>query len=574
MSWIACGDAAYRSVSNMQMRWGIRIPMRDGTHLHATLYLPPQPATPAPTIFTLTPYVGQTFHDRGMYFAQHGYPFLTVDVRGRGNSAGTFVPFVNEGCDGYDIVEWLAQQPYCNGKVAMWGGSYGAYVQWQTASQCPPHLATIVPAASPYIGIDFPIRNNTIAPYVLQWLTLVAGRTSQEKIFADSPSLWGTQFRRWFESGAPLSALDTQLGNPSDLFREWLRHPCPDAYWDRCNPSSEQYAKIAIPVLSITGSYDGDQPGALTHYREHLRNALPAGERQHYLVMGPWDHAGTRTPQAEFGGIKLGPASLVDLGKLHLQWYAWTLQGGPEPQFLRKPVALYVMAADEWRYLDRLEQATARQECLYLHSSVNPDDVFHSGHLSAAPASGGPDRYVYDPRDIGRAAIESQIDPASLADQTMIHAGSGKQLIYHSQPLGTDTEITGFFKLTVWLAIDQPDTDFGVAVYEIALNGGSVLLSTDTMRARYRESAREERLVSTRDPLRYDFEHFTFVSRQVPRGHRLRLVIGPLHSIYLQKNYNSGGVVSEESMQDARPVSVSLFHNHAHPSALYVPIGA
>jgi uncharacterized protein len=469
-------------------------------------------------------------------------------------------------------VEWLAEQPYCNGKVAMWGGSYGAYVQWATASGCPPHLATIVPAASPYIGIDFPLRNNTMAPYVMQWLTLVAGRTSQDKIFSDN-EFWGKEFRRWFESGTPFNTLDTQLGHPSAIFQEWLQHPSPDAYWDRCNPTSEQYAKITIPVLSITGSYDGDQPGALTHYREHVRNSGPAGQRQHYLVIGPWDHAGTRTPQPEFGGIKVGPASLVDLGKLHLQWYAWTLRGGPEPEFLRKPVAVYVMAADEWRYLDRLEQATTRSECLYLHSSANPDDVFHSGHLTASPANGGPDHYVYDPHDIRHAAIESSIDPGSLADQSMVHAATGKQLIYHSRPFETDIEITGFFTLTVFLAIDRADTDFGATVYEIALDGSSVLLSTDTLRARYRESVREEKLVRTRDPLRYDFERFTFVSRRLLRGHRLRLSIGPLHSIYLQKNYNSGGVVSEESIQHARPVSVSLFHDGAHPSALYVPIG-
>jgi hypothetical protein len=559
-------------VGEVNLRWGIRIPLRDGIHLNATLYLPPQQSAPAPTIFTLTPYVGQTYHDRGVYFAQHGFPFLTVDVRGRGNSAGTFEPFVNEGRDGYDIVEWLAQQPYCNGKVAMWGGSYGAYVQWATASECPPHLATIVPAASPYIGVDFPLRNNTMAPYVMQWLTLVAGRTSQDKIFSDN-EFWGDKFRRWFESGAPFKTLDTQIGIPSAIFQEWLQHPAPDAYWDRCNPTSEQYAKITIPVLSITGSYDGDQPGALTHYREHLRNSRPEGRRQHYLVIGPWDHAGTRTPQPEFGGIKVGPASLVDLGKLHLQWYAWTLQGGPMPEFLRKPVAVYVMAADEWRCLERLEQATTRSERFYLHSSANPDDVFHSGQLSASPANSGPDHYVYDPRDIRHAAIESSVDPASLADQSMVHAATGTQLIYHSHPFETDTEITGFFKLTVWLSIDQADTDFGVTVYEIALDGSSVLLSTDTLRARYRESVREEKLVRTRDPLRYDFERFTFVSRRLPRGHRLRLSIGPLHSIYLQKNYNGGGVVAEESMQDARPVSVSLFHDDAHPSALYVPIG-
>src|SRR5690349_16223480 len=112
------------------MHWGIRIPMRDGVRLQGTLYLPADPSVPGPAIFTLTPYVGQTYHDMGVYFSEHGYPFLTIDVRGRGNSEGTFRPFIQEAQDGYDIVEWLAAQPYCNGRVAMWGGSYAGLDQW------------------------------------------------------------------------------------------------------------------------------------------------------------------------------------------------------------------------------------------------------------------------------------------------------------------------------------------------------------------------------------------------------------------------------------------------------------
>src|SRR4029077_11814954 len=105
-----------------------------------------------------------------------------------------------------------------------------------------------------------------------------------------------------------------------------------------------------------------------------------------------------------------------------------------------------------------------------------------------------------------------------------------------------DTEISGFFRFTAWLSIDQPDTDLRVAIYEIALDGSSILLSADLMRARYRESLREERLIETTAALRYEFEHFTFVARQVKKRHRLRLVIGPINSIYSEKNYNSGGV--------------------------------
>jgi uncharacterized protein len=133
--------------AKVQFTWSVKIPLRDGVHLNATVYTPRDQEAPAPCIFTLTPYIAQTYHVRGIYFAAHGLPFLTVDVRGRGNSEGEFHPFIQEAKDGYDVVEWLARQPYCNGKVSMWGGSYAGYDQWATAKEFPPHLATIVPVA-------------------------------------------------------------------------------------------------------------------------------------------------------------------------------------------------------------------------------------------------------------------------------------------------------------------------------------------------------------------------------------------------------------------------------------------
>jgi putative CocE/NonD family hydrolase len=555
------------------MQMDVKIPLRDGAHLSAILYLPENLEKSAPALFTLTPYTAQTYHEHGVYFASHGYPFVAADVRGRGNSEGDFRPFIQEAQDGYDVVAWLAQQAYCNGKVAMWGGSYAGYNQWATAKECPQQLATIVPAASPYLGVDFPMPSNVPVPYLMQWLIYTWGRASQEKVFLDQ-TFWNKMFQRSFESGVPFKELDSFLGNPSWIFQEWVSHPHQDAYWDRHNPTPEQCARLTLPVLTITGIYDANQPGALAHYRAHL-NALPLEARsRQYLVIGPWDHAGTRTPKMEFLGLKFGPNSLVDLPALHLQWYAWTMQGGPQPEFLRQNVAYYVMGAEKWRYAATLEAVTAQSTAFYLHSAVNPTDVFHSGSLETGfAANSGPDHYVYDPRDVSLAEFESTVDLENRAEQWMVHLGLGKQLVYHSAPFASDTEIAGFFKLSAWIALDQPDTDFSVWIYDIDTRGQSILLTTDLLRARYRTNLRQPKLVDTREPLRYDFERFTFVSCLIRKGNRLRLVISPFNSIYSQKNYNSGGIVAEESMKDARRVTVKLFHDEARPSTLYVPLG-
>jgi uncharacterized protein len=560
----------------IEFHWGVKIPLRDGVYLNATVYTPK--CRPAPCVLTMTPYVSDAFHDRGVYFAKKGLPFVIVDVRGRGNSDGIFCPRIQEAKDGYDVVEWLAHQAYCNGKVGMWGGSYAGYAQWATAKELPAHLATIAPAAAPYAGVDVPMRNNIFFTERMQWITLTSGHASQGKIFADH-AFWAAIFREWHESGRPFRELDSLVGNLSSDFQECLSHPEPDAYWDAHNPTADQYARLQIPVLTITGCYDDDQTGSLEHYKQHVRYTSPAAREQHYLIIGPWDHAGTRTPIAEFGGLKFETASLVDLPKLHLEWYLWTMQDGPKPEFLQKRVAYYVMGAELWRYADSLEEATSRYEPCYLDSTGNANDVFNSGSMKIEHGHGKPDTYTYDPGDTTGLEVEAEARAArgSLVDQSLVLALRGKQLVYHSDPFEQDTEVTGFFKLSAWIAIDCPDTDIYVSVHEIGLDGGSIRLSTDAIRARYREGLRTPKLIYTRDPLLYKFERFMFVSRQITRGHRLRLVIAPMgrlvDTIFAEKNYNCGGVVSTESVEDARPVTVRLFHDAARPSALFVPLG-
>ena len=140
--------------------WGFKIPMRDGVKLNGTVYKPAGQKDPLPVAFTFTPYISDSYHNRAMYFAQNGYVFVLVDVRGRGNSQGNFEPFAHDPQDGYDIVEFLAKQPWSNGKITMWGGSYAGYDQWATIKEAPPHLATIVPVAEAHAGVDFPFFKN------------------------------------------------------------------------------------------------------------------------------------------------------------------------------------------------------------------------------------------------------------------------------------------------------------------------------------------------------------------------------------------------------------------------------
>ncbi len=563
-----------KSLSRVQIEWGKDIPLRDGVTLSATLYLPASAAHPAPCIVTMTPYIAQTYHDQGMYFAERGFPFVCVDVRGRGNSGGEFDPFAQELPDGHDVVVWLAKQPFCDGRVATWGGSYAGLNQWNTARARPEALKTIVPVASPYMGVDFPMRRNIAFPYLLQWLTLVWGHTSQDKLFWSNERFWGERFRTWFDAGCSFAELDVFLGCSSNIFQQWISHPKRDDFWDCQNPSSDEYASIDIPILTITGIYDDDQSGALQHYKQHVESHGGIERANHYLVIGPWDHAGTRSPQRDFSGLHFGEASLVDLQRLHLDWYNWVFRGHSKPSFLQAPVTYYVVGADCWRYAGSLDRVTKQETSFYLHAVSNPIDVFGSGVLrNVRPTQARVDTYVHDPRTCDWSALEATVDPEDRTDQRMVLARSGHQLVYHSERFIEDIEIAGFFRFNAWISLDQPDADLRVTIYEVDGSGRSKQLGYDQIRARYRSCAKSEVLVDTKEPLLYTFDEFTFIAAVIPTGSRLRLVLDSNHSIYTQRNWNSGGPVSWESCRDARVVTIALHDSPDRPCELFIPLG-
>ena len=572
------------SAADYDLRWGVKIPMRDNVELNATLYLPKTPdgsSPKTPLIFTLTPYISDSYHARGAYFASHDYAFALVDVRGRGNSSGEFEPFVNDPRDGHDLVEWFAKQPYCDGKVATWGGSYAGFDQWATAKEFPPHLATIVPAAAAHPGLDYPSTQNVGLTYDMQWYTFTSGRTGQLNLFGDQ-KFWRTKFLDAYKKHIPFRSLDSFVGNPSVNFQRVLKHPTVDAYYDALVPTREQFQKMTIPVLTITGQYDGDELGALAYHRDHLANASSETRAKHFLIIGPWDHAATRTPTDEVGGVKFGPGAVIDLNDLHRQWYDWTMKSGPRPEFLKNQVAYYLLASGnsgangEWKYADSFETLVANPKSFHLDSrNGDANGVFRSGSLTEKRTNEGSDTFIYDPLDTTRGETVDGIDPKEKTagiDQTYALSIGKDGLVYHTELLPKETPLIGCPAVTLWLSIDTPDVDLSANLYEIQPDGTSIALWSDTRRLRYRESLREEKLVKPGEMVRCDFNPELFVARRLMKGSRLRLVISSPNSIHLQKNYCSGGVVAEETAKDARTCHVQVYHDATHPSTIQLPL--
>ena len=294
------------------------------------------------------------------------------------------------------------------------------------------------------------------------------------------------------------------------------------------------------------------------------------GKARHYLVIGPWNHGGVGTSVSSVGGLEFGPNALLPQDSLRKAWYDWTLKDGPRPWFLEKRVAVYIAGRDTWEYADALDEV-ANDELLYYFDSADgrPNDVFHSGTLSSAPSDNtAADSYVYDPLDTRPGLLEGHESGNNLAHffwgETPLNEHYALNLfdnglVYHTEQFETATEIAGSLELDAWMSLDVPDTDFMVTVYEIRPDGSSVFLTGDIIRARHRNSREIEELATPGEVNLYRFDGFQFLAREVAKGSRLRLILNSPNSVWLQKNYNSGGRVTHESGADARTAGVVVW---------------
>ena len=563
---IACYGQAQQAVELDALLFQ-KIPTRDGTKLSADIYKPRKMAKPLPAIMVLTPYGANEKVDRAMYFARRGYVFVTVDCRGRGHSEGVFTPFEDDGKDGHDAVEWIAKQPWCNGQVGMMGGSYRGMVQWMTLKNFPPHLKSIVPTASVGPGIDFPKKNGIFYKYAARWLALVNGKSYNDAIFS-AYKYWQQKNLNSFKNHMAYEDFAQYTGSNVRVFKKWVAHPDFDAYWQQFYPTSKDYQKMNIPTLTITGYYDGDQPGALHYYNQHMKYGNSAAKQKHYLIVGPWTHGGTRKPAKSFGKFKFGDNAVIDMNKLHLDWFDWTLKGkaSSKPAFLKDKVAYYETGTNQWRYQSTFKPFSDKNLTLYLSSqNGQANDHGHPAWLkSDKPTNqqGTPDSFVYDPLD--QSITKDWATQVSLSKQNFV--------VYQSQPLKEDIVITGHLKAKLYLSLNTPDTDLLISVYEVTADGETQYLRNDFLRARYRESLTKSKMITPGKVLLYTLDKAWYFSKKIKKGSAIRLVISPLDWLSYQHNYNSGKDVSKETAKDAKTCTIKVYHSAKYPSRLVLPL--
>ncbi|HXT34019.1 MAG TPA: CocE/NonD family hydrolase [Chloroflexota bacterium] len=544
-----------------------RVSMRDGVTLSADVYLPAAGPGPWPAILYRTPYdnIDPTWVQTAVFFAARGYAFVSQDVRGRYDSDGEWAPFVHEAEDGFDTVEWVSGQPWCAGQVGMMGGSYTGTVQWLAVRERPPHLTALVSRAAAGRWLEeMPYRFGVVSPYEMFWLNLVGGRTLQKS--APGVPDWSR-----IASHRPLRDLDLALGRANTLWREWLAHDQFDDYWRRIAPDGH-FHEIDLPVLHITGWFDDDQLGAL-HYWHGMVRESPAANRQ-WLVIGPYDHAGTGAPRQHLGGRDFGPGALVDVRAMHLRFFDRWLKGLDNGADRDPCVRIFTMGRNQWRNEETWPPAGTAPARFFLSSGGHANSLGGDGTLgTGAPGDDTPaDHFTYNPDNPTPSHLDLSDWP--FGDYSLDNRWRLRRddvLVYTSAPLAEELEITGHPFVVLHAASDCPDTDWHVTLCDVLPDGRSEQLAAGCLRAAYR-GGREAPPTPIEPGRIYEYRiELPAISNLWPTGHRLRLTVASADFPATARNPNTNAPAGDDEIW--RLAVNSVYHSPAYPSYLLAPVG-
>ncbi len=360
--------------------------------------------------------------------------------------------------------------------------------------------------------------------------------------------------------GEAFADLAARSGTRASIARDWLEATSAD--WSKAAPSDAALAALDIPVLTITGQFDGDQRGALAHHARWLAAQGGASDNS-FVLIGPWDHGGTRTPRETMAGQTVDPQSVIDMNALHLAWYDWTLKDGPRPSFLADHLTYFVLGTGEWQSSPSLA-ALDEGRSFYLATGKDGRGML------AAKAATTEFRYRLDTR---AAALANPIGfeplPGDLGDVDALGADG---LVFETAPLDQPMELVGMPRFSAWIASSRPDGDIFASLIALAPDGTRTRIGFDVVRLRHRNGADREELMRPGHHVEVRFDRFGFVARRLAAGTRLQLALHSNPSAIFEMNYAGGGVVAQETAADGGEQIITIRQTPKQPAALFLPL--
>jgi uncharacterized protein len=553
------------------IRTNLETRLRDGVILRGDVYHPEGDAR-RPVLLERTPY-GKGAGTAPNRFVQkaldRGYAVFVQDVRGRYASDGVFDPYRQEGQDGYDTVEWIAAQPWSNGKIGTYGLSYPGATQWLLAVEAPPHLTCIFPSMTFSSAREFFYFGGA---FDLSWLPyLIQNIAPDIRRRMNLPVPAGNADRAGRDAAAKAALWHVPLNDVPDLkdscpfYFEWLDHPDDGDYWDYANIEA-RYDKLKVPAFNFSGWHDeGYGPnGAVRNFNGARRKGATRKVQQSRLMIGPWTHGGQA--RSKVGDREFGADAAIQYDELVLNWNDLHLRGVDTNGFSREPpVRVFTMGANRWRTATAWPIPNTLYQSWYLHAG---------GKISKTVplATDDPATYTYDPND-------PVVDPHGGAyagvlgpfDQQKV--GKRKDvLLYESDVLAEDLEVTGNIEIRLWISSSALDTDFHVHVLDVEPDGRAWNLMSPTVeviRTRYRRSERQPELMTPGVPYELTFT-LPITSNCFLKGHRIRAHVMSSFFPHLDRNPNTGRPVSAEGR--LVPAQQTIYHDRYRPSRLILPV--
>ena len=536
--------------------WDVLIQTPDGANISAVIVRPKDDSKTLPALLEFTIYVDS--HTFARECAAHGYVGIVAFTRGERRSRGEVIPFKHDGADARVVINWIAKQPWSDGRVGMYGGTYSGFTQWAaTAGHLPPALKAIAAHSATAPGVDFPMTGNIVRNAGYRWSGCVANLKGFDEKTCGDEAFWRALDEKWYTSGKPYRALEYALGERNVIFHNWLDHPSYDRFWQKLIPYRQQLRRIRIPVLATAGYYSGGEVGTLYYFTEHYRYDPHAN---HILLIGPYDDGAMQHGAApNLQGYQLDQAALIDLREVRYQWFDHIFKGTELPAVLQDRVNYQVMGSNEWRHAPSLEAMGKGTLKFYLDATAVEGSVVKTDahHLALRKASDSTFvQHIVSLADRSDAALPP---PSGIVSKSLQVRNA---VVYVSDPLKHSQEFSGLFSAKLDLTVNKMDLDLSMALYELLPSGDYVQLYDPAyeVRASYAHDRSNRHLLRAGERQQLTLRSDRLSSRKLEAGSRVVLVLGINKRPDRQINYGTGRAVNEESIEDGRiPVKVRWF---------------
>lgn len=587
------------------------VPMRDGVRLATDLYIPEGLDRPLGTVLERTPYNKNSDYtrivSRAKFFASHGFVYAAQDKRGKYESEGEYLTTANDIEDGDDTIDWIAAQPWSNGKVGQMGCSYPGFTTMMSAQSLNPHLAAIIPQsaamATGSLADRYSLlwrRGGTVALSMAAWHATAGSKVyyrpppglSREEYLeivddfdpipktlnmdslAEDPSL----MQRFREAYLTLPVRDMLEGfdAPPNDFVLLNEKPHYDEFFDELGYLSDD-AQVDVPALHINSWHDYGVAETLIHFNFFREHALSEEARENqYAIIGPTQHCAVETvsEQTVVGELDVGDARL-DFYGTYLRWYDRWLNGNEDALKGMPRIQYYNIGANEWRSAEEWPLPGTEYTAFYLDSDGSANSRWGDGRLERDTDHSGSDSdsYVHDP------ATPFTTYRATTGQDTDVWFGGSRDrrevetrndvLIFDTEPLEEALDVTGPVKAIIYLSSSAVDTDLDLTLVDVFPDGRAMGVYQGTLRVRYREGLDREVLMEPGKvyPVEVDMNA---ISNTFLPGHRIRLEVASARYPNHDRNLGTGG----DNFTEAKGVVArnTVHHSEDYPSRLMLPV--